>query len=37
MSVSGDLINMVDKDNRFLNNVIIGDERWFFFYDPQTK
>jgi hypothetical protein len=37
MSISGDLIDMVDKDNRFLNNEITGDERWCFLYDPQTK
>jgi len=36
MSVSGGLIDMVDKDNIFLNNIITGDERWCFFYDPQT-
>jgi len=37
MSISSDLIDMADKDNKFLNNIITGDATWCFLYDPQTK
>jgi len=37
MDISSDLINVADKDNKFLNNVITGDAIWCYVYDPQTK
>ena len=37
MSTSGDFINMADRDKKYLNNTITGDETWRFLYDPQTK
>jgi len=37
MSISGDLIDLTDKDNGFLNNMVTGDERWCLLYDPKTK
>lgn len=37
MSISGDFINMADRDNKYLNNTVTGDETWCFLYDPQTK
>jgi hypothetical protein len=37
MGISGDLIDMADKGNKFLNNIITGDETRCFLYDPQTQ
>ena len=34
---SGALIDMADKDNKSLNNIITGNETWCFLYSPQTK
>jgi len=28
---------MADKENKFLNNIITGDETRCFLYDPQTQ
>jgi hypothetical protein len=36
MSISGDFINMADRDKKYLNNTITGDEIWCFLYDLQT-
>jgi hypothetical protein len=35
--ISGDLIDRADKGNKFLNNIITGDETRCFLYDPQTQ
>ena len=35
MGISGDLIDMADNDNNFLNNIITREETWCFLYDPQ--
>jgi hypothetical protein len=37
MSISSDLIDLADKDNKFLDRVITGDATWCFLYDPKTK
>jgi len=37
MSISGDLIDTADRDNKLHNNIITGDETWYFLHDPQTK
>lgn len=37
VSVSEDLLQRVEEDPGFLDNVITGDESWFFEYDPETK
>jgi len=31
MSISGDFINMADRDKKYLINTITGDETWCFF------
>jgi hypothetical protein len=36
MGTSGDLIDIADKGNKFLNNIITWDETGAFSYDPQT-
>ena len=28
---------MADCDPNFLRNIVIGDETWYFQYDPSTK
>jgi len=37
MKIYSDLIDVADKDNKFLNNVITGDATWCFLYNPQKK
>jgi len=37
MRISGDIIDISGKDNRFLKNIITGDETWCFLYDLQTQ
>jgi hypothetical protein len=37
VSISGDLIDTADKDNKFLKNIMTGDETWSFLYNPQTN
>ncbi|GFX68542.1 histone-lysine N-methyltransferase SETMAR [Trichonephila clavipes] len=36
-AVSKDLLERVEEDPHFFNNVITGEESWFFQYDPETK
>ncbi|KAJ8960053.1 hypothetical protein NQ318_009494 [Aromia moschata] len=36
-SACEDLLQRVEKGPGFLENVITGDESWFFEYDPETK
>lgn len=36
-AVSKDLLERIEEDPRFFDNVITGDESWFFEYDPETK
>ena len=31
------LVEMADCDPNFLRNIVIGDETWYFQYDPSTK
>jgi hypothetical protein len=28
---------MADADKKIFNNIIMGDETWYFAYDPETK
>ena len=37
MSISGDIIHMSDKDNKFLDDITTGYETWCFLYDSQKK
>jgi len=37
MSNSGDLVDVVDKDFKFPDIIMTGDERCCFLYDSQTK
>ena len=37
IEVAGDLISAVDKDPSLLGRIVIGDEKWCFLYDPQSK
>jgi hypothetical protein len=37
MSICGDLIGSADKDGKFLNWIVTGDETWHFLYDPQLS
>ena len=37
MRISGDIIDMSGKDNRFLKDIITGEETWCFLYDLQTQ
>jgi hypothetical protein len=37
MTISGDLIDVADEYNKFLNNIITADETWCFLYDPKKK
>lgn len=37
VSASEDLLQHVEEDPEFLDNVITGDESWIFEYDPETK
>jgi len=32
MSISGDIIHMSDKDNKFFDDIITGYETWCFLY-----
>ncbi|GFW51490.1 protein GVQW3 [Trichonephila clavipes] len=36
-AVSKDLLERIEEDPHFFDNVITGDESWFFQYDPETK
>lgn len=36
-TVSKDLLKRIEEDPYFFDNVITGDESWFFEYDPETK
>ncbi|GFU67138.1 mariner Mos1 transposase [Trichonephila clavipes] len=36
-AVSKDLLERIEEDPYFVDNVITGDESWFFQYDPETK
>jgi len=31
------LLERIQSDRNFLKNVITGDEKWIFEYDPETK
>ncbi|GFS85423.1 histone-lysine n-methyltransferase setmar-like protein [Trichonephila clavipes] len=35
--VSKDLLECIEEDPHFLDNIITWDESWFFQYDPETK
>ena len=37
VSVCAELLEQVEADRELLERVIIGDESWFFQYDPETK
>ena len=37
LSACEDLLQRIEEDPRFLDNVITGDETWIFEYDPETK
>ena len=37
VSACEDLLQRVEEDPGFLDNVITGDESWFFEYVPETK
>jgi len=37
MSISGDIIHMSDKDNKFLDDITTGYETWCFLYDSQKN
>ena len=37
MSISDDLIDTADEENKINCNIITGDETWCFLYDPQKK
>ncbi|XP_011859854.1 PREDICTED: putative uncharacterized protein FLJ37770 [Vollenhovia emeryi] len=37
VSACEDLLQRVEEDLDFLDNVITGDESWIFEYDPETK
>ena len=37
MSVSAELLEQVEADPELMEQVITGDESWFFQYDPETK
>jgi hypothetical protein len=37
MTLAGGLITMANQDADLLNNIIIIDETWYFFYDPWPK
>jgi hypothetical protein len=32
-----DIIAMADADKIFFNKITVGDETWYFAYDPKTK
>lgn len=32
-----DLLERIEEDLQFFDNIIIGDESWSFEYDPETK
>ena len=32
-----DFIMMADADKIFFNKIVMGDETWYFAYDPKTK
>lgn len=36
-AVAKDLLERIEEDPQFFDNVITGDESWFFEYDPETK
>ncbi|GFY04546.1 nicotinate-nucleotide pyrophosphorylase [Trichonephila clavipes] len=36
-AVSKDLLERIEKNPLFFDNVITGDESWFFQFDPETK
>ena len=37
VAICQDLLNMINGDKNFLDNVITGGESWCFAYDPETK
>lgn len=37
VTMSRDLIEMADADDRFLRKIVTGDNTWCFLYAPQTK
>jgi len=37
LTIAQDLLNRVEVDPNFINNVITGDETWVFEYDPESK
>ena len=37
MRISDDLIDMADKYNIFLNDMIARDETWYCLYDSQAQ
>jgi histone-lysine N-methyltransferase SETMAR len=37
LSVCADLLEQVKADSELMDQVVTGDESWFFQYDPQTK
>ena len=37
METSGDFITMCDQDPSFLRTIIIGDETWYYQFNPESK
>ena len=37
VNVCRNILETIDEEPEFLGKVIIGDETWFFQYDPETK
>jgi len=37
MNICADILQNIENDPNFLENVITCDESWFFQYDPESK
>ena len=37
LEIAQDMLDCVESDSNFLNNVITGDESSVYWYDPVTK
>lgn len=37
VEISQEILDCLEEDEHFLDNVITGDETWVFQYDPETK
>jgi histone-lysine N-methyltransferase SETMAR len=37
MEGCGNLVDMVEKEESVLSNIVTGDETWCLMYDPTTK